>query len=300
MSAIVQYSQPSGLSQPLEWTPEQRKMIRDTYANGASDSEFNMLMAIASARKLNPLLRQIWFVQRWDSDKKCMVWSPQVSIDGLRAIANRTGLYDGQDEPEFSNDEEGRFCRVRVYRKDISRAFVGKVYLEEYIARKRDGTPTRMWVEKLHIMWSKCGEALGLRRAFPEDMAGLYVPEEMPLQDAQEPRRELRAPPPPTVRSLPAERTVMPARAAQAARPEVAVVAREEPPLCDPETGEVVEGEVTPQASTEQPAGIMEEIASAARSELSALARRMSEMPDGPEKLAAKNAINARSAALRG
>ena len=111
------------LAAALEFTPEQRQMIRDSFANGASDEEFAVLMEIAKARRLNPLLRQIHFVSRWDSQKHRSVWSAQVSIDGLRAIAERTGLYAGQDEPEFSENPDGtlKLCKVRVYRKDWPR-----------------------------------------------------------------------------------------------------------------------------------------------------------------------------------
>ena len=92
---------------PMEFTEEQKQLIRDTFANGASDAEFSVLLEVARARRLNPLLRQIHFVQRWDSEKHRMVWATQVSIDGLRAVAERTGLYQGQDEPEFVENADG-------------------------------------------------------------------------------------------------------------------------------------------------------------------------------------------------
>lgn len=166
--------------QPSEYTSDQLQLIRDTYANGASEEEFRMLMEIAKTRKLNPLLRQIWFVQRWDQQKGRMIWAPQVSIDGLRCIAERTGLYDGQDEPEFVYDGKQLVAaKVRVYKKGTTRPFVGVAHFDEYAMKTKDGRVTKMWGEKPHIMVSKCAEALALRKAFPEDVAGLYVPEEM-------------------------------------------------------------------------------------------------------------------------
>lgn len=165
----------------LTFNPEQRKMIRDMYANGASETEFAALIAIAEARGLNPLLKQVYFVKRWDSNKRCEVWAVQGSIDGLRAIAQRTGLYDGQDEPEFEYEGQGKLklARVRVYRKDWSRPAVGIAHWSEYAQTKKDGGLTSFWAGKGHIMLAKCAEALGLRKAFPEDMGGIYVPEEM-------------------------------------------------------------------------------------------------------------------------
>jgi phage recombination protein Bet len=159
----------------IEWTAEQRQMIRDTYANGASDEEFAVLMETARQWGLDPFKKQIYFVKRFDRQKNRDVWSVQVAIDGMRARAERTGLYDGQDEPEFVEDDRGNIllCKVRVYRKGWSRPAVGVAYFREYVQN------SPFWTGKPHIMIAKCAEALGLRKAFPEELAGGYTPEEM-------------------------------------------------------------------------------------------------------------------------
>jgi phage recombination protein Bet len=173
-------------SSPMEFTEVQRRLIRDAYANGAGDEEFAVLMEIARARRLNPLLRQIHFVSRWDGEKHRPVWAAQVSIDGLRAIAERTGLYAGQDEPEFVENPDGtlKLCRVRVWRRDWPRPAVGVAYWSEYCPMARDRTtgksrPTAMWARMPHVMLAKTAESVALRKAFPEDMSGLYTSEEM-------------------------------------------------------------------------------------------------------------------------
>lgn len=171
-------------AEPMAFTAEQEQMIRDTFANGATPHEFAVLLEIAKVRRLNPLLRQIHFVKRWDGQKRRDVWSTQVSIDGLRAIAERTGKYDGQDEPEFI-EKEGRIvaCKVRVYRKDWARPAVGVAYWSEYVQTKKEGGPTQFWARMPHVMLAKCAEALAIRKAFPEDTSGLYTPEEMAQAD---------------------------------------------------------------------------------------------------------------------
>lgn len=165
----------------LAFDAGQRKLIRDTFASGASEQEFAALIAVAERRGLDPFLRQVYFVQRWDSQKSCMVWAVQVSIDGLRGIAQKTGLYDGQDEPEFEYDAKGglKSCRVRVYRKDWSRPSVAVAHWGEYAQKKKDGSLTAFWAGKPHIMLAKCAEALAIRKAFPEDTGGIYTAEEM-------------------------------------------------------------------------------------------------------------------------
>jgi phage recombination protein Bet len=193
--------QPHALARPMEFSPDQRKMIRDSFANGASDSEFAVLMEIAKARSLNPLLRQIHFVNRWDSNKGCKVWSTQISIDGLRAVAERTGKYDGQDEPVYEYDKDGKLtaCKVRVFRKDWSpgRGAVGVAFFTEYAQTKKDGGLTSFWATKPHIMLAKCAEALAIRKAFPEDTSGLYVAEEMGAPEAEPVAAPVIAPPQP-------------------------------------------------------------------------------------------------------
>jgi phage recombination protein Bet len=187
---------------PFEFTDEQRQIIRDSYANGASDEEFAVLMEIARARRLNPLLRQIHFVHRWDGEKARHVWSAQVSIDGLRAIAERTGRYAGQDEPEFVENPDGtlKLCKVRVWRSDWPRPAVGIAYWNEYVQSIRDRQtgkqrPVALWGRMPRTMLAKCAEALALRRAFPEDVGGLYTPDEM--GQAQNEAPHLAAVPPP-------------------------------------------------------------------------------------------------------
>jgi len=183
---LATYEAPAPRVATLEFTEDQRQLIRDTFANGCSDAEFAVLMEVARARRLNPLFRQIHFVQRWDSEKHRMVWAAQVSIDGLRAIAQRTGLYQGQDEPEFVENPDGtlKLCKVRAWRRDWPRPAVGVAYWAEYVQTTRDKQtgktrPTAMWARMPHVMLAKVAEAIALRKAFPEDMAGLYTGDEM-------------------------------------------------------------------------------------------------------------------------
>lgn len=154
----------------LQFTQEQRDMIRGKYAPGASEAEFSVLLEIAQTRKLNPITSQIYFINRGGK------WSVQVGIDGLRALAQRSGLYGGQDEPEFIEvDARLVLCKVRVYRKDWDRPCVGVAYWEEYGARASNP----LWKTLPHGMLAKVAEALALRKAFPEDTSGLYTSDEM-------------------------------------------------------------------------------------------------------------------------
>lgn len=167
---------------PLRFSPEQERMIRDTCAIGATAEECSVLLEIARARRLNPLLRQIHFVKRWDNKQNRYVWSAQISIDGMRAVAQRTGRYNGQDEPEFGPKNQRGFpewAKVRVYRKDWDRPAVGVAYWAEYVQTTQQGQPTKFWADMPMNQLAKCAEAQALRKAFPEDCGGLYTDTEM-------------------------------------------------------------------------------------------------------------------------
>lgn len=169
----------------FDWTPEQLRIIKDSCAPGASDMEFSALIYVARVKRLDPMQKQIYFIKRnvYNSETKRYEqrWTFQTAIDGFRGKAQSTGQSDGQDEPDFSYDEQGRLlcCKVKVYRKGIGRPFVGVAHWSEYVQLNSDGNVTKMWADKPHVMLSKCAEAQALRKAFPDELAGLYVPEEM-------------------------------------------------------------------------------------------------------------------------
>ncbi len=169
-------------------------MIRQQYAKGASEQEFAVLLEQARLKRLNPLLGQIHFVKRTTWSKELgyhEVWATQTSIDGFRSIADETGLYDGQDEPEFTyeaivNQKNGEVlgkrlvsAKVRVYRKDIQRAFPAICIMDEFVQKTKNGDVTKMWAEKPHVMLAKCAEAAALRKAFPQQLGDLYTKEEI-------------------------------------------------------------------------------------------------------------------------
>lgn len=218
VTAIVPH-QPAQQLAPF-FSSDQERIILNTFLGGASKEEAQVLLATVARRRLDPFSKQVYFVKRYDAAKREEVWAIQTSIDGLRAIAERTGKYDGQDEPQYGEDEAGKFCKVKVYRKDWSagRGVVGIAYLAEFIQKKRDGTVTQFWARMPRLMLAKCAEALALRKAFPEDTAGLYIPEEMPETPAVEahvePKRIEAAPVEAKVVEVKAEPIAAPPRAA--------------------------------------------------------------------------------------
>ena len=195
-TALAVHQSTRAVVQPSDFGAEHMRIVREAFAPTASQAEFEVMWAGAKARRLDPVRKQIHFVKRKQKFDGQWVerWTSIVSIDGFRAIAEQTGKYDGQDEPEYEYDEEQRLClaRVRVWRKDVSRPFVGVARWTEYVQTTQDGNPTSTWQKMEHTMLSKCAEALGMRKAFPEPLAGLYTGDEMAQADNERGPREMR------------------------------------------------------------------------------------------------------------
>lgn len=161
----------------LRFSPETIALIKKTVATDATNDELAMFLHQASRAKLDPLARQIYFVKRGGKV------NIQTSIDGFRLVAERSKIYAGQDEPEFEEIANSRFpksCKVRVYKFSPTgqryQAAVGVAYWDEYVPPQGQNF---MWNKMPHTMLSKVAEALALRKAFPQDLSGLYTNEEM-------------------------------------------------------------------------------------------------------------------------
>jgi phage recombination protein Bet len=166
----------------ITFNDEQITLIRQQIAPKANPTELALFLNQARRVGLDPLARQIYCVPI--SGKMTI----QTSIDGFRVIAERSGDYGGQDAPVF-HEENGKIisCSVTVYRfrGDVRYpAAVGIAYMAEY------STGQMMWNKMPHTMISKCAEALALRKAYPQDLSGLYTSDEMdqakPIQEANE------------------------------------------------------------------------------------------------------------------
>lgn len=162
---------------------EQVKLVKDTVCRGATDNELALFLYTAKQTGLDPLRRQIHAVKRWDSQLNREVMSIQTGIDGYRLLAERTGAYAPGPEPTFKYDSDGKVISATAYVKKLVAGQwfdVGATALySEYVGRKKDGSPNQFWATKPHVMLGKCAEALALRRAFPDALAGVYSDDEM-------------------------------------------------------------------------------------------------------------------------
>lgn len=173
-----------------QFSQEDIALIKETVCKGATDTEFKLFINQARTTGLNPLARQVFAVMRWDGRSKKNVMSIQVSIDGFRLIAERTGKYAGQVGPQWCG-EDGVWrdvwlsdmppvaARVGALRNDFKEPCWGVARFGSYAQKDKEGHITRMWANMPDVMIAKCAESLALRKAFPQELSGLYTNDEM-------------------------------------------------------------------------------------------------------------------------
>jgi phage recombination protein Bet len=159
-------------------TDSQVQLIKATVAKGCTDDELSLFCYQANRLGFDPLSKQIYAVKMGGS------MTIQVSIDGYRLIAERTGKYAGQIGP-FWCDQNGQWVDVWLKREPPAAAKVGvirsdfKEPLWGIATLTSFGKGSNLWKTMPDIMLAKCAESNALRKAFPNELSGVYTEDEM-------------------------------------------------------------------------------------------------------------------------
>lgn len=164
----------------ITFSAEQIAVVKNQIAKDATDMELKSFIYQCERTGLDPFSRQIYFMK--DKSGKVMI---QTSIDGFRLIAERSGAYEGQTQalwcgPDgvwkdvWMSPDYPVAAKVGVYKKGFREALYAIAHWNEYF-----GVPGFMHKKMPTLMLAKVAESLALRKAFPNEMSGLYTQEEM-------------------------------------------------------------------------------------------------------------------------
>ncbi len=178
------------------WTDKQKAALQQLGIGNAHDADLAVFFHHCTRTGLDPFARQIYMIERWTKNGPRQ--TIQTGIDGFRLIARRAtdqrrGTFgyeptqwcgeDGIWKDVWLEKAAPSAARVTVIRDGST--FPAVALYSEYAGTDKQGNPTQMWRDKGSLMLAKCAEALALRKAFPQDLSGLYTSDEMDQGAAQ-------------------------------------------------------------------------------------------------------------------
>jgi phage recombination protein Bet len=187
------------------WDDKQRAALVALGIKDATSADLAVFMHYCQKTGLDPFSKQIYLIGRNSKENGQWVTKQtiQVGIGGLQVIRDRIARQlgvdveyedtvwfdgDGREHRVWLADEPPKACRVVVL-KDGKR-FPAVVRYSAYVQTNRDGTTNSMWARMGAEQLEKCAEAKALRRAFPNDLSGVFIPEE--IRDDMPAARESR------------------------------------------------------------------------------------------------------------
>jgi phage recombination protein Bet len=161
------------------WSPQQIAALKQLGLAQAEPADLGFFFHQAQRTGLDPFARQIYMINRGGK------YGIQTSIDGMRIIAQRSGEYAGQAGPYWCGDDgvwkdvwlsntPPTAAKVGVYRSGFAEALWAVARFDSYAVPNNP-----IWKKMPDVMLAKCAESLAIRKAFPNDLSGIYTDEEM-------------------------------------------------------------------------------------------------------------------------
>lgn len=188
------------VAQPDFLSKEECALLKRTMLKQFQDDEQESFLRICQRTKLDPFTRQIYATRRFTKvkdehgqTKKVPTLVPVTGIQGLTAVADRTGQYEGCEiywtapdgvwKTEWLEDEPPAAAKCIVFKKGhkpevaIARwmSFVGQSWDYD----KKQWIIGEFWDRMPDYMLGKCAKAAALRGAFPDPLSNVFIREEL-------------------------------------------------------------------------------------------------------------------------
>lgn len=165
---------------------------------GTPKAQVEVFAEVARRHGLDPFTKEVHLVGYGGN------YSVIVGINGLRGRASDTGLHAGTDAPQFNVQPDGKYhtlstlavakklpetCTVTVYKMLQGQRvpFTATVAFSEFT------TGRNKWASMPYQMIMKVAESHALRKAFPRQVSGLYLSEEMEQATVDVKHEEVKA-----------------------------------------------------------------------------------------------------------
>lgn len=177
---------------PTEFTDAEHSML-DAMNVPANRQGRALLFREMQRTGLDPFAKHLYLREDWNQKANRNVYAVASTIAGFEIVAARQPTYEGQTAPQWC-DKNGKWFEVWVADGPPVAARIG-VYVRGYrepmwgIARfaeyKPGGNAGFMWSKMAAHMIAKVAEALAIRKAYPDQLSGVYTDDEMQQADAR-------------------------------------------------------------------------------------------------------------------
>ncbi len=174
------------------WSDKQRAALGALGIKNATNADLAVFMHYCQKTGLDPFSKQIYMICRRErrGDQWIDKQTIQVGIEGFRVIRDRAAARlgieveyedtiwydaDGGEHKIWLQDGPPAGCTVAILKN--GRRYPGTLRFSEY------AQSGGKWRDAPAHQIEKCAEAFALRRAFPHDLGGVYIEEELPQSE---------------------------------------------------------------------------------------------------------------------
>jgi len=176
------------------WSSAQIAALAQLGLKDADDSDLQVFFHVVQKTGLDPFARQVYMIYRNDpqspTGRKATI---QTGIDGGRLVAQRAARRDrvsiGYEDTLYRkhdgtwtdcwDDPDLNPVAVKVTVLRDGQRYPHIAHWREYVQTYK-GNPNRMWSQMPANQLAKCSEMGALRKAFPQDLSGVYEQAEIP------------------------------------------------------------------------------------------------------------------------